>query len=109
MLRFSKKIIQGFTFDDVLLEPKKSAIYSRKDVSLETNFSKNIKLRIPIVSANMDTVTESKMAQFMAECGGLGIIHRFLSIERQTEEVRKVKRAESTIIDEPYTISVDSS
>ena len=111
MLQFSKKIIPAYTFDDVLLTPSKSDIYSRKDgsISLETFFSRRIKLRNPIVSANMDTVTESKMAQFMAESGGIGIIHRYLTIERQAEEVRKVKRAESTIIDDPYTISVNSS
>ncbi|MBI5045954.1 MAG: IMP dehydrogenase [Candidatus Niyogibacteria bacterium] len=98
------KIKEGWSFDDVLLIPKRSFVFSRKDIAVETRFSKNIKLRTPIVSANMDTVTESKMARAMAELGGLGIIHRFLSIAEQAEEVRRVKRAENFIIDEPYTI-----
>jgi IMP dehydrogenase len=72
-------------------------------VDLSTNLSKNIKLNIPIVSANMDTVTESAMAISMAHNGGIGIIHRFMPIERQVEEVQKVKRAESVIIEHPYT------
>ena len=95
---------EGLTFDDVLLTPKKSRVFSRKDVSLKTLFSKNIELSAPIVSANMDTVTESRMARFLAESGGIGIIHRFLSIEQEAEEVKKVKRAENIIIDDPYTI-----
>jgi len=72
-------------------------------VDLSTNLSRNIKLNIPIVSANMDTVTESAMAISMAHNGGIGIIHRFMPVERQVEEVRKVKRAESVIIEHPYT------
>ncbi len=95
---------EGLTFDDVLLIPKKSRVFSRKDVSLKTLFSKNIELSAPIVSANMDTVTESRMARFLAESGGIGIIHRFISIEQEAEEVKKVKRAENIIIDDPYTI-----
>src|SRR3989338_4708663 len=100
---------EGLTFDDVLLTPKKSRVFSRKDVSLKTLFSKNIELSAPIVSANMDTVTESRMARFLAESGGIGIIHRFLSIEQEAEEVKKVKRAENIIIDDPYTIGPDQS
>ncbi len=80
-----------FTFDDVLLVPRRSGVFSRKDVSLRSNFSRNIVLDLPIVSANMDTVTESKMAIATAKAGGIGIIHRFLPIERQAEEVAKVK------------------
>lgn len=98
------KIKEGLSFDDVLLIPQKSFVFSRKDIDTESRFSKNIKLNSPIVSANMDTVTESHMARAMAELGGLGIIHRFLSIADQSEEVRRVKRAENFIIDEPYTI-----
>ena len=94
---------EGITFDDVLLTPKKSRIFSRKDVSAQTQFSKNIKLNIPLVSSNMDTVTEHEMARAMAEAGGIGVIHRFLSIEKQVEEVKKVKRAESIIIEDPIT------
>jgi len=96
-------IRDALTFDDVLLVPKRSPVRSRRDVDLSTNLSKNIKLNIPIVSANMDTVTESGMAISMAHNGGIGIIHRFMSIERQVEEVKKVKRAESVIIEHPYT------
>ena len=81
-----------FTFDDVLLVPRRSRVFSRKDVSLRSNFSRNIVLDLPIVSANMDTVTESKMAIAMAEAGGLGVIHRFLTIEKQAEEISKVKK-----------------
>ncbi len=97
-------IRDALTFDDVLLVPKRSPIHSRKDVDLSTRLSRNIKLNIPIVSANMDSVTESAMAISMAHNGGIGIIHRFMSVERQVEEVLKVKRAESVIIEEPYTI-----
>jgi len=97
-------IRDALTFDDVLLVPKRSSIHSRKDVDLSTRLSRNIKLNIPIVSANMDSVTESAMAISMAHNGGIGIIHRFMSVERQVEEVLKVKRAESVIIEEPYTI-----
>jgi len=81
-----------FTFDDVLLVPRRSRVFSRKDVSLCSNFSRNIVLDLPIVSANMDTVTESKMAIAMAKAGGIGVIHRFLTIEGQTEEVARVKK-----------------
>ncbi|OGF62519.1 IMP dehydrogenase [Candidatus Giovannonibacteria bacterium RIFCSPLOWO2_01_FULL_44_40] len=99
---------EGYTFDDVLLEPQRSGVFSRKDVSTEAQFSRNIRLNLPVVSANMDTVTEAKMARFMAESGGIGIIHRFLNIERQADEVRRVKRAESAVIEDPYTIFVDT-
>lgn len=102
------KIRQAYTFGDVLLEPKRTKISSRK-TSLETRFSKNIVLNIPIVSANMDTVTEETMAKFMAENGGLGIIHRFLPIDAQADQVRRVKRTEGILIEEPYTISADLS
>ena len=97
-------IRDALTFDDVLLVPKRSSIHSRRDVDLSTRLSRNIKLNIPIVSANMDSVTESAMAISMAHNGGIGIIHRFMPVERQVEEVLKVKRAESVIIEEPYTI-----
>ncbi|QQG46448.1 MAG: IMP dehydrogenase [Candidatus Niyogibacteria bacterium] len=99
-----KNLAEGLTFDDVLLVPKKSRVFSRRDVSLKANFSKNIELSLPLVSANMDTVTESRMARFLAEVGGIGIIHRFLTVEREVEEVKKVKRAENVVIDDPYTI-----
>ena len=97
-------IRDALTFDDVLLVPRRSSVRSRKNVDLSTRLSRNIRLNIPIVSANMDTVTESPMAISMAHSGGIGIIHRFMPLERQVEEVLKVKRAESVIIEEPYTI-----
>ena len=95
------------TYEDVLLEPKHSSIASRKDVDTSTRFSRNITMAIPIVSANMDTVTESTMAIAMARMGGIGIIHRFLPIEWQANEVRRVKRIEGWVIEEPYTIRPD--
>ena len=98
------EIREALTFDDVLLVPKKSVVGSRKDISLKSRLSKNISLNIPIISANMDTVTESSMAISLAKMGGLGIIHRFLTIQEQVNEVLKVKRAENFIIDKPFTL-----
>lgn len=95
---------EGLTFDDVLIVPKYSDIPSRKLINIKTKFSRRIDLNIPIVSANMDTVTESEMAIAMAQEGGLGIIHRFMPMERQIEEVRRVKRAQNILIAEPITI-----
>lgn len=100
-----KLIKEALTFNDVLLVPKKSGIRSRKDVDTKTRFSRNLSLAIPIVSANMDTVTESRMARFMAEMGGIGVVHRFLSIEQQADEVRIVKRAENVVIDDPLAVA----
>src|SRR5271154_639840 len=93
----------GLTFDDVLLVPQFSSINSRNDVDLKTRLSKNIILNIPIISSNMDTVTEDKMAIGMAQNGGIGIIHRYCTIEDEAMMVQKVKRAESYIIRDPYT------
>lgn len=93
------------TFDDVLLEPNLSTVVSRKQVSLKTQLSRNIVLNNPIVSSNMDTVTEAKMAIAMAKAGGIGFLHRYLSVEEQVAQVRSVKRAEAFIISDPYTIS----
>lgn len=95
----------ALTYDDVLLVPQKSTIKSRQDVDTNTKFSKNINLKIPIVSANMDTVTESKMAIAMAQAGGLGVIHRFCSIDVQAKEVSIVKRKQNIVIEQPFTIS----
>jgi len=100
----SNKITEGLTFDDVLLVPKKTAIRSRKEVHTKTKLSKGKELNIPIISAPMDTVTEHAMAITMARAGGIGVIHRFMSIEQQVEEVLKVKRSESIIIDQPYSL-----
>ncbi|MDF2738142.1 MAG: guaB [Nitrososphaeraceae archaeon] len=102
-------IREGLTFDDVLLIPKRSPIISRSQTNLKTKLSRNINLNIPIISANMDTVTESAMAIALAREGGIGIIHRFMTIQDQVDEVLKVKRSESVMIEQPYTISIDSS
>ena len=95
---------EGLTFDDVLLVPKRSPIISRSQTDLKTKLSTNIKINIPIISANMDSVTESNMASALAREGGIGIIHRFMTIQDQVLEVLKVKRSESVIIEQPYTI-----
>ena len=92
-------IREGITFDDVLLVPKFSSITSRSETDLSTRLSKNISLNIPLISANMDTVTESTMAVTMAREGGIGIIHRFLTIEEQANQVLKVKRSGSVMIE----------
>jgi len=100
---------EGLTFDDVLLVPKYSDITSRSQTSLNTQLSRNISINIPFVSANMDTVTESSMAVTMARAGGIGIIHRFLTIKEQSNEVLKVKRSGSVMIENPYSIYLDKS
>lgn len=97
---------EGLTFDDVLLVPRKSDVLPR-DVSLKTRLSEKIELSIPIISAGMDTVTESRMAIAMAREGGLGIIHKNMSIERQAEEVDRVKRSESGVITNPFSLTPD--
>ncbi|MGB6463629.1 MAG: IMP dehydrogenase [Nitrosotalea sp.] len=97
-------IREGLTFDDVLLVPKHSNIATRSQTNLQTKLSRNISLNIPIISANMDTVTESPMAVTMAREGGIGIVHRFLTISEQVGEVLKVKRSGSVLIENPYTI-----
>lgn len=94
----------GLTYDDVLLIPQKSGIRSRKDVSTATRLSRNIKLHIPIVASNMDTVCEHQTAIAMAREGGIGILHRFCSVEEQCNMVRKVKRAQSFLIENPRMI-----
>ena len=99
----------GITFDDVLLVPKKSSVNSRKNISVKTRLTKNIELNNPIVSSNMDTVTESEMAIAMARNGGIGIIHRFNSIEEQVKMVEEVKRAEGLIIRDPYCVNLVTS
>lgn len=102
-------IPEGLTYDDVLLIPQKSLIEHRSEVSTKTKLSRNIKLNIPFVSANMDTVTESAMAIALAREGGIGIIHRFMSIAEQVQKIRKVKRQVGYIVDEPYTVTPDIS
>ncbi len=97
---------EGLTFDDVLLVPQKSDVVP-SEVSTATRFSRNIQLNIPIASAAMDTVTEARMAIALAEQGGIGIIHKNLSPERQHEEVDRVKRSENGIIQDPFTLRPD--
>jgi IMP dehydrogenase len=99
----------GLTFDDVLLAPQRSAVRSRSAVDPSTWLVPGIRLAIPIISANMDTVTEAAMAIAMAQAGGIGILHRFMSAERQAEMVRKVKRAESFVVEHPITIQPEAS
>ena len=103
----SKFVGEGLTYEDVLLVPAYSKILP-SDVSLQTRFSRNISLNVPIVSAAMDTVTESKMAIAIASEGGIGVIHKNMSIEDQANEVRLVKRAESGMIIDPVTLDINS-
>ncbi|MFQ5615062.1 MAG: IMP dehydrogenase [Anaerolineales bacterium] len=100
---------KGLTFDDVLLIPKRSPVASRKDVDTSTWFTPKIRLKVPVISANMDTVTEAEMAIAIARAGGLGAIHRFMSIEKQIRQVRRVKRAEGLIVEHPYSIDQEAS
>lgn len=99
----TKIIAEGLTYDDVLLVPNYSSVLPR-EVSLQSKFSRNITLNVPIVSAAMDTVTESAMAIAMAREGGIGVLHKNMTIEQQAAEVRKVKRAESGMIIDPVTL-----
>lgn len=96
---------KAFSYDDVLLVPQKSTVESRKQVSTKTKLSKNVWLNMPIVSSNMDTVTEASMAIAMAQLGGIGIIHRFNTIDQQVQEVKKVKRYRNAVIKNPLTIN----
>jgi len=103
-----KIIYEGITFDDILLLPAKSNVLPR-ETNLETKLTKNIKLNIPFLSAAMDTVTTSNMAIAMAVQGGLGIIHKNMSIEEQADEVDKVKRSESGMIHQPITLTAEKT
>ncbi|MGL4876470.1 MULTISPECIES: IMP dehydrogenase [Paraclostridium] len=102
----AKILKEGLTFDDVLLVPQRSEVLP-KDVCTQTQLTKSIKLNIPLMSAGMDTVTESKMAISMARQGGIGIIHKNMSIEAQALEVDKVKRSESGVIVDPFFLTKD--
>ena len=99
---------EGLTFDDVLLIPAYSEVLPR-EVDLQTRFSRNISLNIPIVSAAMDTVTEAPMAIALAREGGIGVIHKNMSIAAQADQVRKVKRSENGMISDPVTIGQDQT
>lgn len=113
-----KIIKEGLTYNDVLLVPRRSSIISRAHIDISSQFTRpvrgdtfnasngagGIRLKMPFISANMDTVTEHKMAIAVARMGGIGVIHRFMSIEDEAEEVKKVKRSESFRVDAPYTL-----
>ena len=103
-----KIISEGLTYDDVLLVPQYSEVLPR-EVSIQSFFSRNIPLNVPIVSAAMDTVTESAMAIAIAREGGIGVLHKNMTIEEQAQQVRKVKRAESGMIIDPVTLSLSST
>ena len=100
-------IPEGLTFDDVLLRPARSSVLPN-EADTRTRFTRNIALNIPIVSAAMDTVTESRLAIALAQQGGIGIVHRTMSIERQASEIDKVKRSESGMIVDPVTVRPES-
>ncbi|MDU2098927.1 MAG: IMP dehydrogenase, partial [Staphylococcus sp.] len=99
---------ESLTFDDVLLIPAASDVLPN-DVDLSVELSDKIKLNIPVISAGMDTVTESKMAIAMARQGGLGVIHKNMGIEEQADEVQKVKRSENGVITNPFFLTPDES
>src|SRR5205823_9730780 len=87
----------ALTYEDVLLVPCRSGVASRRDVDTSTRLTRGLRLNIPIIAANMDTVTEARMARAMAREGGIGVIHRFMSIEHEAAEVQRVKRPEETV------------
>ncbi|GIV80104.1 MAG: inosine-5'-monophosphate dehydrogenase [Litorilinea sp.] len=100
---------KGLTFDDVLLVPRRSPIVSRQDVDTSSWLTPEIRLQVPILSANMDTVTEAAMAIAMARAGAMGVLHRFMTIEQQVRQVERVKRAEGFIVENPYAIDQDAT
>lgn len=109
MISHQNKIVgEGLTYDDVLLIPAYSEILPR-EVNIQTKFTKNITINVPIVSAAMDTVTESTMAIAMAREGGIGVLHKNMTITNQANEVRKVKRAESGMITDPVTLNLNAT
>ncbi len=108
MTAHENKILgEGLTYDDVLLVPAFSEVLPR-EVSIKSKFTRNITLNVPIISAAMDTVTESRMAIAIAQEGGIGVLHKNMPIERQAMKVRKVKRAESGMIIDPVTLPLTS-
>src|SRR5258706_1032864 len=109
MAQYKSKIIEkAITFDDILLVPAKSKVLPR-DVNVSTRLTRNIRLNIPVLSAAMDTVTESELAIAMAREGGIGILHKNMSIEKQASEVDRVKRSESGMIQDPITLKSEQT
>src|SRR6478672_8835618 len=104
----AKQLIEGLTFDDVLLVPAFSEVLPR-DVDIKTRLTKDIMLNVPMLSAAMDTVTEASLAIALAREGGIGILHKNMSIEKQADQVRKVKRSESGLILDPITLLKDAT
>ena len=104
----SKIVKEGLTFDDVLLVPAYSEVLPR-EVNITSQLTKKLKINIPLISAAMDTVTEVELAIALARAGGIGILHKNMSIERQAEMVRKVKRSESGLIVDPITLHPDAT
>ena len=104
----NREIAEGLTFDDVLLVPARSEVLPR-DVNVSTRFTRDIILHTPIVSAAMDTVTEADLAIAMARAGGIGVIHKNMTIGEQCAQVRRVKRAENGMIYDPVTIGRDAT
>ena len=100
---------KGLTFDDVLLAPQRSSVRSRGEVDVSSALTGKLRLGIPILSANMDTVTEWRMAVSMARAGGIGILHRFMTIEQQVRQVTRVKRAQGLMVENPYTVAADAA
>lgn len=101
-------LAEALTYDDVSLVPSHSTVLP-KDVNLETRLTRNIRLKLPVLSAAMDTVTEARLAIVMAQLGGIGIIHKNLTIEQQVVEVTKVKKYESGVIRDPITVDPETS
>ncbi len=99
----------ALSYDDVMLVPRRSGIRSRSDVETSTRFTRGITLAMPMVSANMDTITGAEMAIAMARVGAIGVIHRFLSVEDQVREITRVKRAEAVVIEDPHGVGPDAT
>ncbi|MEQ9336590.1 MAG: IMP dehydrogenase, partial [Miltoncostaeaceae bacterium] len=104
----SDAIPLALSYDDVLLVPRRSDVRSRADTDVRSRFTRALGLAVPVVSANMDTVTEAEMAVAMARAGGIGVIHRFLTLEEQVAEVRRVKRAEALVIEDARAVGPDT-
>ena len=100
---------KGLTFEDVLLLPRRSSITSRQQVDTSTRLTESIRINIPVISANMDTVTETAMAIAMAKAGGIGIIHRFMPIDMHVKQIRQVKRAQAVMVENPYCINIGAT